>query len=855
VALFTEEDLHKYTFAAVVEDGRKCFARGRVSNLHFLGNDIISTVKSDQNHKVIVNRGSSLLHFVCSCGFAYGGACEHVVATMLAANEHQAIQVGINWDDPGEVQDGDSDQLQVLVDEPGGKENDHSISSEPLVETIVTASEPVSVVEIPAEKPVARLYLSECDSMLLVEVRFAYYNRTVEFTKGDSSLFRLIAAQNSTFYKVHRSKARETSITSVLAEYDLMQYQTGFFTPGNDPRIWTLHELPRLAAEGFEVYGQETLKTANARNTTPKLSVSIKSKDNLFDCAIGISYDGISSTLANLIMAIRQGSRFVLLSDGTSGILPQEWIEKFAGLFAVLDADPYQSSLKIKESHVALAGILFDMADIQIADTEFQEKRDAFNTFKGVEKCNLPENFTATMRPYQLAGYEWFYFLKKYRFGGCLADDMGLGKTIQALALLLKEKESGVKQPSLVIVPTSLLFNWQREAQKFAPSLELLCYHGSGRSKYTDVLNMPDVILTSYGTILRDINLMISKFFHYVILDEAQVIKNPASRISRALKQLRCNHRLALSGTPIENNLSELWSLSSFLNPGMLGSFRNFATNFIKPIEKEMNEQAADVLRKLIFPYILRRTKQQVAKDLPPKNEIILYAEMLPKQKTIYDITKETYRGKIQHSLDKESTARTQFQILEGMLRLRQICCHPKMIDPTFSCDSGKFQLIEESIMDVISEGHRILVFSQFVKALELMKERIAEKGVLSEILTGATRDRQAVVDRFQNQNGAPVFFISLKAGGTGLNLTSADYVIHMDPWWNPSAENQASDRAYRIGQTRPVFVYKMITKDSIEERVLQMQERKQNLMQSVIHTENSFFKQLTRDDVLAMFT
>jgi non-specific serine/threonine protein kinase len=287
----------------------------------------------------------------------------------------------------------------------------------------------------------------------------------------------------------------------------------------------------------------------------------------------------------------------------------------------------------------------------------------------------------------------------------------------------------------------------------------------------------------------------------------------------------------------------------------MLGSFRNFAINFIKPIEKEMNEQAADVLRKLIFPYILRRTKQQVAKDLPPKNEIIMYAEMLPKQKTIYDITKETYRGKIQHSFDKDSTDRTQFQILEGMLRLRQICCHPKMIDPTFSCDSGKFQLIEECIIDVISEGHRILVFSQFVKALELMKERISEKGVLSEILTGATRDRQSVVDRFQNQNGAPVFFISLKAGGTGLNLTSADYVIHMDPWWNPSAENQASDRAYRIGQTRPVFVYKMITKDSIEERVLQMQERKRNLMQSIIHTENSFFKQLTRDDVLAMFT
>jgi len=293
----------------------------------------------------------------------------------------------------------------------------------------------------------------------------------------------------------------------------------------------------------------------------------------------------------------------------------------------------------------------------------------------------------------------------------------------------------------------------------------------------------------------------------------------------------------------------------SFINPGMLGSFRSFATNFIKPIEKEMNDHAADVLRRLIFPYILRRTKQQVAKDLPPKNDIVMYAEMLPKQKMIYDITREMYRGKIQHSFDKEGSDRTRFQILEGMLRLRQICCHPQMIDPAFAGDSGKFKLIEESITDVTAEGHRVLVFSQFVKALEIMRGRIAEKGIKSEILTGGTADRQKVVDRFQKPDGAPVFFISLKAGGTGLNLTAADYVIHMDPWWNPSAENQASDRAYRIGQTRAVFVYKMITKDSIEERVLQMQARKQDLMQSIIHTEKSFFKHLTKDDVLGMFT
>ena len=458
------------------------------------------------------------------------------------------------------------------------------------------------------------------------------------------------------------------------------------------------------------------------------------------------------------------------------------------------------------------------------------------------------------MRPYQLAGYEWFYFLNEYRFGGCLADDMGLGKTVQTLAFLLNEKQTGGGQPSLIVVPTSLLFNWQREAQKFAPGLNILLYHGAGRSRYNGIMHMADAVLTSYGTVLKDIELLKNKKFHYVILDEAQAIKNPASQVSHALKQLSSRNRLALSGTPVENNLAELWSLFSFLNPGMLGSYRNFAGTFVRPIEKELNEQAAHTLRKLIFPFILRRTKEQVAKDLPPKSEITIYTEMLSGQKTVYEITRETYKGRIIDSLNNDSLDRSRFQILEGLLRLRQICCHPKLVDPAYTGDSGKFRVILESIQDVVKEGHRVLVFSQFVKALGILRLMVAEAGIQSEILTGATRDRQAVVDRFQEGNGAPVFFISLKAGGTGLNLTAADYVIHVDPWWNPSAENQASDRAYRIGQNRAVFIYKMITKDSIEERILQLQEKKRNLMQSIIQTEGSFLKQLTRDDVIGLF-
>lgn len=365
---------------------------------------------------------------------------------------------------------------------------------------------------------------------------------------------------------------------------------------------------------------------------------------------------------------------------------------------------------------------------------------------------------------------------------------------------------------------------------------------------------MADVILTTYGTVVRDLERLRKVHFHYVILDEAQAIKNPSSKVSRAVRSLDSSFRLALSGTPIENNLSELWSLVSFLNPEMTGSYSEFVKEFIKPVEREMNEVRLDMLKKMVYPILLRRTKAQVAGDLPPKTEIVVYAEMMQRQQTVYDITRELFYGRIKDSLDRVGVEGTQLQLLEGMLRLRQICCHPRLYERAFSDDSGKFQLLEEELQDAVSEGHRVLVFSQFVTALELLRERLHCCGLPSELLTGATRDRERVVDRFQSGVGAPIFLISLKAGGTGLNLTAADYVFHLDPWWNPSVENQASDRAYRIGQTRPVFVYKLITQNSIEERVLELQEKKRLLADAIIQTESSFFKHLSRGDILHLF-
>lgn len=847
MAVFTDTEIREYSFAAVLDQGQQLFSRKCVVSCTFIGNDIIALVKGKIDYQVIISRDGNRLHFTCNCGYSHVGACEHAVAVMLAANVESAIQIGIKWDD-------------LIDDESGcyGGENEDARPDESseILEEDLPEEAAVFITDHPPEKPLVRFYLSEQEGMLLAELRFAYYDGRIEFTRSNTAPSRLLSTAEGSIIRVSRSRARETMISGALASFELEQYKTGFYTPCIDPRIWTLQQLPLLAAEGYEIYGQEQLQSTQARKTTPKLAVSVSSGVSIINCSFSVSFDGIPATLAALIDAVKQKSRFILLTDGSSGMMPEEWLDMFAALFSALkESDIEEDRVKLRSSQLGLAEALCELADDQSTDTHFKQKLERLHSgFKEIGSIALPDGFNATLRPYQQAGYEWFHFLREYCFGGCLADDMGLGKTIQTLALLLGEKMDGKKQPSLIIVPNSLLFNWQREAKKFAPDLKILIYHGNTRHNYSDILNMADVVLTTYGTIIRDIDHLQKLYFHYAILDEAQAIKNPSSQISKAVRLLRCGFRLALSGTPIENNLSELWSMFTFLNPGMLGSYKTFLNNFIKPIEREDNELTTNLLRKIIFPFILRRTKSQVVKELPPKNEIVVYADMLPPQRKLYDITRELYYGKIMRSIDLVGIEKSRMELLEGLLRMRQICCHPQLFEPAYNNDSGKFQIVEEMVQDAVSEGHRVLLFSQFVSALQLLRERFLCYGISCELLTGATRDRQKVVDRFQSGKGASVFLISLKAGGTGLNLTSADYVFHLDPWWNPSAENQASDRAYRIGQTKTVFVYKMITRDSIEERVLELQQKKQNLMNSIIHTEGSFFKQLDREHIRWLF-
>jgi non-specific serine/threonine protein kinase len=437
-----------------------------------------------------------------------------------------------------------------------------------------------------------------------------------------------------------------------------------------------------------------------------------------------------------------------------------------------------------------------------------------------------------------------------------------LGKTIQVLAFLqsLKEKapEQSQNTTSLLVVPKSLLANWQREAAKFTPQLKILEFMGNTRKKEADIFKNYDIILTTYGTMLRDIEFLREYRFQYAILDESQAIKNPVAQSSKAARLLNAEHRLCMTGTPVENNTFELWSQFAFTNPGLLGNLDYFKREFAAPIESREGDESHDtakLLKRMVYPFILRRTKQQVAPELPPRTERIIYTDLEPAQRKLYNHTRDYYRGVLMGLLEDGGIDDVRMKILEGLLRLRQICIHPQLVEPTYRGEAAKFEILLETLETLQSEGHKALVFSQFVQTLHLLETMMQKHGLTYTYLDGQTRDRQEKVDTFQNDPSISFFLISLKAGGVGLNLTAADYVIHIDPWWNPAVEMQAADRAHRIGQDKPVFIYKFIARDTVEEKILQLQVRKKELVEQLISAEGSFFKSMTRDDVKVLFS
>ena len=539
------------------------------------------------------------------------------------------------------------------------------------------------------------------------------------------------------------------------------------------------------------------------------------------------------------------------LPDGSIAILPESWFPEYRSLFEFgkITGD----SLIIHKQHFALLpGVVKEEED------EAHRKLKKLLNPKELESIKPSAGLTCEMRPYQVEGFNWMYWLQTSGLGGCLADDMGLGKTVQTIALLQYNIESikprsgpevitaltlfdhpQQRLTSLIIVPASLIYNWQNEIKRFAPGMKVFCYAGVNRRKALGLFHTFDIILSSYHTVRQDIELMIPFRFHYVILDESQVIKNPSSQLFRSVSRLNSDHRLVLTGTPVENSLTDLWTQMSFINPGLLGTVDYFRREFSGPISRSNGDEQELKLKKIIKPFILRRTKEMVASDLPPVSEQTIFCDMTDEQASIYEEEKSAVRNLIIGNKGSEQKKNTSIEILQGLMRLRQISNHPVLVDEECTADSGKFETVIQDIENVISEGHKILVFSSFVKHLNIFVNALSQRRISFSVLTGASTNREKIVKSFQDDPARKVFLISIKAGGLGLNLTAADYVFILDPWWNPAAELQARNRAHRIGQDKNVFVNKYISTGTIEEKIIRLQENKSRLADSFIRSSN----------------
>lgn len=757
------------------------------------------------------------------------------------------------------------------------------------------------------EKPQPLVNFSkDLEGQPVFTLKFRYSNKEVNFNNEENNHVDLEENNGSyKFYKLHRNKQIEECYQRKLNELGLKtksgaqfalknnDFRTGhskyqFNTSFTDYLDWLNRHLDELHNLGFKTE-QKDLEIKYFIGQ-PELEYSIKEKNDWFDIYAVVKFGNKEIPFYKLRYYILNGIREIQLPSGEIAILPNEWFSEYRDLFRFAQRN---------KEHLALHKHHFNLVQSFVKGHSNSNGQQILLTLQKLQNrsplktIELPGEFHCKLRPYQKEGFSWLYFLKENNFGGCLADDMGLGKTIQTLALLVKVKESkqakfrqqqlsiagqldifhtpGNTERStesqknkenkedqsefddflaLIVMPASLIHNWEDEIKRFTPNLKALNYTGINREELVEYFPGNDIILTTYGTLRNDIDLLRQFRFHFVILDESQVIKNPTAKISRNVKKLEGKHNLVLTGTPIENSLTDLWSQMAFLNPGLLGGYKFFKKEYVIPIEKKNDTGKRNKLKALIKPFVLRRTKEEVAKDLPSLTEKIQYCEMPEEQKQKYEEIKSFYRNQILENIETKGFQKSQFVILRGLNQLRLASNHPVLVDKESKIESGKFNEIIRKIESVTDENHKILVFSQFVMHLNLFRDHLNNKGIKYSYLTGQSKNRKEIIRQFQRDPERKIFLISLKAGGLGLNLVEADYVFITDPWWNPSAESQAINRAHRIGQDKSVISYKFITRETIEEKILKLQRKKSELAKDIVKANQSLTKMLTLDEV-----
>jgi len=675
---------------------------------------------------------------------------------------------------------------------------------------------------------------------LVAELSFDYGSLVVNAQDSRSSI---IDWEKRTLLR--RDLDREHAAVVRLLELGLRAVEAGgdVHALELDPRDLPVILEP-LLQEGWAVQVQ-----GRSVNPPSPPSLRVESGIDWFDVSGEIDFAGDRLELSRILDAVSRGDHFVDLEDGSRGLVPVSWMETY-GELAQLAKSSTDDGLRFLPSQALIVDALLTAMPPADVDAAFEKLRGKLSSFDRIKPKKEPRSFSGTLRSYQQHGLGWLTFLREFGLGGVLADDMGLGKTVQVLALVQMHRTPSktTKLPFLVVAPRSVVYNWIDEASHFTPKLKVVEYRGAGREALRERFDEFDIVVTTYGTLRKDVSVLAPVEWDTVILDEAQAIKNPGSQTAKASRLLVARHRLALTGTPIENHLGELGSLFEFINPGLLGRLpRLEALNGSRVPSKPELEHIAEDMR----PFILRRTKAQVLPDLPPKTEQVLLCNLRPPQRELYDKVRASYQASLLDQVDKKGVSGSAIQVLEALLRLRQIACHPGLVNEAWEeAGSAKLEALFEQVAEVLDEGHKLLIFSQFTKLLAYVRQHLDKEKVQYAYLDGKTRKRGEVVERFQNDPDCNLFLVSLKAGGTGLNLTAAGYVFLLDPWWNPAVEAQAIDRTHRIGQTQPVFAYKMIASDTVEEKILDLQSSKRKLADAILEGEGQSLRDLTADDL-----